>query len=122
MSVCQHCGELAPEGALFCVKCGFTLPQAGVAGVGGQAPSPPAPVGLWVSGSSAGGSPVAPPLTPGAPPPPAPASRPLVTPPPVPPSSAYWPPPPNGKYCVRCGTLIARPAVYCPVCQQPQPP
>jgi len=29
-------------------------------------------------------------------------------------------PPPNAKFCTRCGNLIARPAVYCPVCQQPQ--
>ncbi|MHB1867263.1 MAG: double zinc ribbon domain-containing protein [Thermoplasmata archaeon] len=29
MGVCIHCGELAPEGALFCVKCGFTIPPAG---------------------------------------------------------------------------------------------
>ncbi|HLM91644.1 MAG TPA: hypothetical protein VK424_06305 [Thermoplasmata archaeon] len=122
MSVCLHCGELAPEGALFCAKCGFTLPQSGVAGVSGSAPPSPAPVGMWISGSGSSGAAVSPPPSQGAPPPPPPSNRPLPTPGSLPPASVYWPPPPNGKYCVRCGTLIARPAVYCPVCQQPQPP
>ena len=46
--VCLHCGELGPDGALFCTKCGYTLPQAD-AGSGtvpstrsGRGASPPA--------------------------------------------------------------------------------
>ncbi|MCI4365635.1 MAG: zinc-ribbon domain-containing protein, partial [Thermoplasmata archaeon] len=42
MSVCLHCGQLAPDAALFCPKCGFTLPQGG---------SPPSP---WVTPAGAG--------------------------------------------------------------------
>jgi RNA polymerase subunit RPABC4/transcription elongation factor Spt4 len=110
--VCLHCGELAPEGALFCAKCGYTLPQAD----GSPPPPPPSapigrPAGPGFAGSpSVGYPPVGAPLSYAAPAPPVPgATGPIA-------------PPPNGKYCTRCRTVIARAAVYCPVCQQPQPP
>jgi hypothetical protein len=99
---------MAPDGTLFCPKCGYTLPQ-GTAGAGpppgamGGIPPVPAPVlPPNFTGTSPGGpvSPAAPGSVPG--------------PTPVGPS-------PLGKYCVRCHTVIARPAVYCPVCQSPQP-
>ncbi|MGP8073074.1 MAG: zinc-ribbon domain-containing protein [Thermoplasmata archaeon] len=121
MSVCLHCGELAPDGALFCAKCGFTLPQPGVGGGSGSPPPPSTPGGMWTSGPTSNGTTVPPP-TPGSSAPAPPPTRGSSPPIPMPSPAAYWPPPPNGKYCVRCGTLIARPAVYCPVCQQPQPP
>lgn len=108
MVACLHCGEPGPPGALFCTKCGFTLPQgSGVPTVGASAAAAPLPSPL----------------------PAAPAGYPVVI-PPVPylvPASSLpgavgpVPPPPNAKYCTRCGTMIAQPAVYCPVCQQPQP-
>ena len=110
MPVCQHCGETGPAGALFCTKCGYTLPQAeGIGAV--KPPGPPTPL---------------------APPTPYPAVAPtypilLPTAPYIVPAASApgalgpIPPPPNAKYCTRCGTVIAQPAVYCPVCQQPQP-
>ena len=120
MPVCQHCGEVGAEGALFCGNCGYTLPQAGVEPVPGGPPR---------------AAPAA--ATPG--PPPLVRSAPVAVVPPQStgayvPAGAYAapvaaavgavgpiPPPPNAKYCSRCGTLIAAAAVYCPVCQQPQP-
>ena len=123
MTVCLHCGELASEGALFCTKCGYTLPQVDPS-VKPAAPSPaPTPVGAP--------PPPGPPV-PGAPPPPpvaplmglgwtyAPTGYAVLAPPPVPGAVGPIPPPPSGKYCIRCRTLISRVAVYCPVCQQPQ--
>lgn len=111
MPVCLHCGEPAPEGALFCAKCGFTLPQAGIAP---PAPSP-APLARPVV-------PVAPPVA--APPPgyvPYAMSGPYAVPAAVIPGAvAAIAPPPNAKFCNRCRTPISRAAVYCPVCQQPQ--
>jgi RNA polymerase subunit RPABC4/transcription elongation factor Spt4 len=112
MPVCLHCGELQPEGALFCTKCGFTLPQVGAApppppaaasgGTSSAGPGvPPPPVVAWTPGQ-APGSPVAYPLPPGA--------------------TAPMPTPPSGKYCIRCRTIISQAAVFCPVCQQPQVP
>jgi RNA polymerase subunit RPABC4/transcription elongation factor Spt4 len=106
VTVCLHCGTINIEGALFCAKCGYTLPQV-------EAAPPPVP-------------PPIPPLVPGASPPP----RPNVGSPaafvvlgatggmPTGPIA----PPPSGKYCIRCRTIISRAAVYCPVCQQPQTP
>lgn len=115
MVTCLHCGETGPQGALFCPKCGYTLPQAEATG-GAVAPS------SLPSRNAAG------------PPSPAPgAASPLPYVPVAPPGAYAAPvaavpgavgpirPPPLAKYCVRCGTLIAQPAVYCPVCQQPQP-
>jgi len=111
--VCLHCGEISSEGALFCAKCGYTLPQeespvstipAGPRGAVAAAPLPPTPPsGIARHGfaSSLGGPGSVSVPTPGAAPP--------------------IPPPPSAKYCVRCATLISRVAVYCPVCQQPQP-
>ncbi len=116
MPVCLHCGELAPEGALFCVKCGYTLPQ-----VGAPAPSPtpasvppaaPAPMGYL------------PPPPPSFVPPPryAPMGAPVPYAVPVPPGAVGpIPAPPSGKYCVHCRAIIAAAAAYCPVCQRPQP-
>jgi RNA polymerase subunit RPABC4/transcription elongation factor Spt4 len=120
--VCLHCGELAPEGALFCTKCGFTLPQLDASvspnappGAPGARPGPAVgppvspPFGAPTGGrTSVGFGPVTPP---GA------YAYPAAT---VPGAVGPIPPPPNAKYCVRCGTLISRPAVYCPVCQSPQ--
>jgi RNA polymerase subunit RPABC4/transcription elongation factor Spt4 len=110
MAACLHCGEIGAPGALFCTKCGYTLPQ------GDATPTPtPAPT-----------APRAVAATPVPPPPPgypvvlaaipyiAPANA-------VPGAMGPIPPPPNAKYCTRCATVIAQPAVYCPVCQQPQP-
>jgi RNA polymerase subunit RPABC4/transcription elongation factor Spt4 len=126
--VCLHCGQIAPDGALFCPKCGFTLPQ----GDGTPGPSIPRPAAPYSgSASPSAGSPTSPPLS--SPTPPSSVSPTAIPmPPPTDPATAppagpnYFltriPPPPNGKYCVRCGTLISRPAVYCPVCQQPQGP
>ncbi len=126
MPACLHCGELAPEGALFCAKCGFTLPQ-----VDASVPPPPPPPPL--RSASAAGSPGGAAAPPPPPPPPTPG-RPATAwaaPPAAPASVAYpipapvlgtgpIPAPPSGKYCVRCRTIISRSAVYCPVCQQPQ--
>jgi len=112
--VCLHCGETGPVGALFCTKCGYTLPQ-----------STGAPDPLASSGSIAGGGAVPPG---GYPTPPATSPYPMLV-----PTGPYLvaapfagavgplPPPPNAKFCTRCGTIIAQPAVYCPVCQHPQP-
>lgn len=109
--VCLHCGELGAEGALFCPKCGYTLPQSG----GAPAAAPP---------------PVAPPTPRSGPATPYPAATwgPVVPPgayaapsASVPGAVGAIPPPPSAKYCVRCASLISAPAVYCPICQQPQP-
>ncbi len=120
MPVCLHCGEIGAEGALFCGKCGYTLPQPG------SEAAPPAPTAARPPG----------PVTPS--PAPAAAAAPAgVLPPrasaPYAPVGVYavpvagapgavgpMPAPPNAKYCARCGTLISAAAVYCPVCQQPQ--
>ncbi|MGP8077246.1 MAG: zinc-ribbon domain-containing protein [Thermoplasmata archaeon] len=114
MPVCLHCGEPGPPGALFCTKCGYTLPQADAA--------PPIP-----------SRPVVPPPATASPPPGTPMGYPigypvvlqalpyLVPASSIPGAVGAVPPPPNAKFCTRCGTLIAQPAVYCPVCQQPQP-
>ncbi|HTS32398.1 MAG TPA: zinc-ribbon domain-containing protein [Thermoplasmata archaeon] len=119
MSVCVHCGTSAPDGTLFCPKCGFTLPQTGVPSPAGAALPASAPPIAW-----APASPPTPAPRPTSPPPPSAAAQPAPPPPPMwtPPPTVPISPPPNGKYCVRCGTLIARAAVYCPVCQQPQGP
>ena len=125
MTVCLHCGELASEGALFCSKCGYTLPQVDPT-VKPATPSPtpsPAPVG---ASPPAGVPPTgAPPATPVVPLlgygwTYAPTGYAVIAPPPVPGAVGPMPPPPAGKYCIRCRTVISRVAVYCPVCQQPQ--
>lgn len=113
MVVCLHCGELAPDGALFCTKCGFTLPQVDPRAAGVPAPAgppasaapstPPAPAAVS-PGYAYGGRP---PMVPYA----------LAIPAGAVPAV---PPPPGAKYCVRCRTIISAAAVYCPVCQQPQ--
>ncbi|HXW66517.1 MAG TPA: zinc-ribbon domain-containing protein [Thermoplasmata archaeon] len=112
MPACQHCGELAADGALFCPKCGYTLPQ-----VDTSLPPPPPPRLAPVAAA---------PARPGVPIPPPPASAgpgayPLA-PGTIAAATPAMPPPPSGKYCIRCGTIISRAAVYCPVCQQPQTP
>ncbi|MGB6500483.1 MAG: zinc-ribbon domain-containing protein [Thermoplasmata archaeon] len=111
MPVCLHCGELGPPGALFCTKCGYTLPQG----------DPAAPI------RSASAVP-SPSLAPGTPTGPAPMypvvlqAIPYIVPASmIPGAVGPVPPPPNAKFCTRCGSMIAQPAVYCPVCQQPQP-
>jgi RNA polymerase subunit RPABC4/transcription elongation factor Spt4 len=122
--VCLHCGQLAPDGALFCPKCGFTLPQGDVGSPAPAARAGPHASGLGVSSSP----PAAVPASPLSSAPPPNGAPPIAMPPPPPAATGPGlyltriPPPPNGKYCVRCGTLISRPAVYCPVCQQPQGP
>jgi RNA polymerase subunit RPABC4/transcription elongation factor Spt4 len=113
VTVCLHCGELASEGALFCTKCGYTLPQAGAA-----PPPPPAAAG---GGAPAPSSTLPPPPPGGTVPYPAPTGYAVLA-SSVPGATAPMAPPPNGKYCVRCRTVISRAAVYCPVCQQPQTP
>ncbi len=129
MPVCLHCGTLAPEAALFCPKCGFTLPQEGVPAVspagGGPAPfgraTGPAGGGGAAAGTPLSGAPAPPTPPPPAPPPTDPRGS-AAVPPSPPPAPFAGTMPPGGKYCVRCGTLISRVAVYCPVCQQPQGP
>ncbi len=111
--VCLHCGEMGSEGALFCGKCGYTLPQTEAGAPAGAysgrlppaSPVPPAPPTI----ASGGWGPVVPP---GA------YAAPTDA---VPGAVGAIPPPPFAKYCVRCAALISSPAVYCPVCQQPQP-
>jgi len=124
MTVCLHCGELASEGALFCTKCGYTLPQvdpsakpATPASITAATPSgtpplvaspSPAPVMPIVAAPIAFGWNYTP------------TGYAVLAPPPVPGAVGPMPPPPAGKYCIRCRTIISRVAVYCPVCQQPQ--
>ncbi len=127
MPVCLHCGELGPEGALFCPKCGYTLPQVEStpaapatppAGSSSSAPHPPP--GVIAPSPTVSRSP-------SVPPPGVPYFYPAGGPPvaylaPLPAgASGPIPPPPGGKYCTRCRTVISFAAVYCPVCQQPQP-
>ncbi|MGP8076634.1 MAG: zinc-ribbon domain-containing protein [Thermoplasmata archaeon] len=123
MLVCLHCGELANDGALFCTKCGFTLPQVDTgAGVNPTLPPRPsnlpgnAPAPTPLTGVP---SPTMPGPTVGLPPVYPPGGYALLS-PPVPGAVGPMPPPPAGKYCIRCRTVISRVAVYCPVCQQPQ--
>jgi RNA polymerase subunit RPABC4/transcription elongation factor Spt4 len=110
--VCLHCGEIGADGALFCAKCGYTLPQVQESPGSPQLPSPPPPPSptgsgyLPFPGSPSANSPAAYPTSGG----------PTGTP------TGPMPPPPSGKYCVRCRTIISKAAVYCPVCQQPQTP
>ncbi|MGI0071579.1 MAG: zinc-ribbon domain-containing protein [Thermoplasmata archaeon] len=111
MPVCLHCGTLGEDGALFCSKCGFTLPQVDAAAPPLARAAPPVSV-----------------VAPGTAPPmvrvtsPASAAYPVA--PGIDASGFTGPiaPPPSGKYCIRCRTIISRAAVYCPVCQQPQTP
>ena len=125
MTVCLHCGELASEGALFCTKCGFTLPQVdpSVQTVTPSSAAAPTPSG---TAPPVGSSPPPTPMLPTVASPVAfgwnytPGGYAILAPPPVPGSVGPMPPPPAGKYCIRCRTLISRVAVYCPVCQQPQ--
>jgi RNA polymerase subunit RPABC4/transcription elongation factor Spt4 len=110
--VCLHCGEIAAEGALFCAKCGFTLPQ-----VDSTLPtSPPIPRSPFPTAPVPGGVP--PPLTvaPNSP------SAQALPPGSIAAMTGPMAPPPAGKYCIRCRTIISRAAVFCPVCQQPQTP
>jgi RNA polymerase subunit RPABC4/transcription elongation factor Spt4 len=106
VTVCLHCGEIAPDGTLFCAKCGYTLPQ-----VDPNAAAPPAPVRP--------GAPAPPPVVATNAPAGVGAYVASAAPPGLSPPIAA---PPSGKYCVRCRTIISRAAVYCPVCQQPQTP
>ena len=113
--VCLHCGEIGPDGALFCTKCGYTLPQEGVG------PTPPSPLASVPAGAMPHGA--TPPAFRPAPPPyrvpalPASYVAPLAA---VPGAVGPIAPPPSAKYCVKCRTPISQAAVYCPVCQQPQ--
>ncbi|HTW56205.1 MAG TPA: hypothetical protein VMG36_07205 [Thermoplasmata archaeon] len=116
MAVCLHCGEAGAPGALFCTKCGYTLPQGNAAPL-----APPTPLSVAAPGSGAPGSAPGAPYRPVAPAPFAYPYAPHMTIAAVPPGAVGpGPPPPNAKYCIRCGSAIAQPAVYCPVCQQPQ--
>jgi RNA polymerase subunit RPABC4/transcription elongation factor Spt4 len=114
MVTCLHCGEAGPQGALFCPKCGFTLPQGDAPGTTAPPLSAPARVPGGNAPASVASSPL--PYVPVAPP--GAYAAPVAA---VPGAVGPIRPPPLAKYCVRCGTLIAQPAVYCPVCQQPQP-
>ncbi|MGD1099346.1 MAG: zinc-ribbon domain-containing protein [Thermoplasmata archaeon] len=126
MSVCLHCGEMASEGALFCIKCGYTLPQVDASAGNNTGPlarpptTPGPPLGTLPTGTS-------PTSTAPQPPPSSSGSLPWAYPPggyvtlaPPPGALGAIPAPPAGKYCIRCRTVISRVAVYCPVCQQPQ--
>jgi len=107
VTVCLHCGEIGPDGALFCAKCGYTLPQVDANAGTTSAPLPPPPPGGGVGGLRLASA--------------APVSGPYVV-PAAPGAAGPIAPPPSGKFCVRCRTIISRAAVYCPVCQQPQTP
>ena len=117
--VCLHCGELNPDGALFCTKCGFTLPQVEGSPSSGGPSSAPAST---PSASTAAPSPQS--VHPTAPPT-GYSYAPSVSPPvyltPLP-ADAVGPiaPPLAGKYCIHCRTIISQAAAYCPVCQRPQ--
>lgn len=107
MPVCLHCGTLADEGALFCTKCGWTMPQEErlVGGMTGPRLAPQVP-------------PSSPPPAPRFVPMPMPSS-------PVPTLPPVWAAGPTattspGKLCIHCQTRISPAAVYCPVCQSPQ--
>ncbi len=106
VTVCLHCGEIGPDGALFCAKCGYTLPQVDTAA------TPPPPAAAATPSVPAGTA--LPRLAPTVPP-----TGPYIV---VAAPGAAGPiaPPPSGKFCIRCRTVISRSAVYCPVCQQPQ--
>lgn len=113
VAVCQHCGEMGAEGALFCGKCGYTLPQTSES----AAPLPHIPAAVPPPRAMAGPTPPTaagwgPVVPPGA------YAAPIDA---VPGAVGSMPPPPSAKACVRCAALISAPAVYCPVCQQPQP-
>lgn len=105
MTVCPSCGTPGAPGALFCARCGHTLPQ---------------------------GEPVAPPYTPVPPPmvapaPPAPPPAPSWGPPApagAPPAPGWVPPGLVGRarHCPNCNTLISPVAVVCPVCLAALPP
>ena len=120
MPVCLHCGELAPEGALFCGKCGYTLPQPGLPSAAPSAPSaaPPAPAprSLTPAGFVAPAA-VMPPRAGAGFPPGGTYAVPAGA---VPGAVGPMPPPPNAKYCRHCAAVISVAAAYCPVCQQPQ--
>lgn len=127
--VCLHCGQLAPDGGLFCAKCGFTLPQVdglstSASPVRPSTAEPPPPVSPIRSSPLPASSavPPAPPMASAAIPAAAYTVGPSTPGAPPPQYLTRMQPPSNGKYCIRCGTLISRPAVYCPVCQQPQGP
>ncbi|HXQ79557.1 MAG TPA: zinc-ribbon domain-containing protein [Thermoplasmata archaeon] len=123
MAVCLHCGELVNDGALFCTKCGYTLPQVDTTAGASSNPLNRAPL---TPGSNTGTTPSG--ASPPPPPPPPPPGFPMsyvpggyaMLSPPIPGSVGPIAPPPSGKYCIRCRTVISRVAVYCPVCQQPQ--
>ena len=124
MTVCLHCGELASEGALFCAKCGYTLPQVDPSA---KPVTPPSTAAVPPPGNPPpAGIPTPAPVMPIVAAPVAfgwnytPAGYAVLAPPPIPGAVGPIPPPPAGKYCIRCRTLISRVAVYCPVCQQPQ--
>ncbi len=116
MPTCLHCGELGPEGALFCPKCGYTLPQSDSSGA---LPRPGTPIPATRTAAPGVPAPL-PPIPPRYVPvaPPGAYAAPVAA---VPGAVGPIAPPRFAKYCVRCGTVIAQPAVYCPVCQQPQP-
>ncbi|MCI4330413.1 MAG: zinc ribbon domain-containing protein [Thermoplasmata archaeon] len=103
MVSCIHCGTQAPEGALFCDRCGRTLPQGA-----SSTPMPERSAGPTPAAVVGYSAPLPPP-----PPPPF-----LVPPPPefVPPGLVG-----RAKHCARCNTLISSVAVVCPVCQADQP-
>ena len=117
MPVCLHCGEIGPDGALFCGKCGYTLPQEGAP----PSPAPSVPPGPALTSAApprfASPAAVVPPRLPPTYAPPGAYAVPGGS---VPGAVGPIPPPPNAKYCRRCATVISSAAVYCPVCQQPQ--
>ncbi|MCI4369193.1 MAG: zinc ribbon domain-containing protein [Thermoplasmata archaeon] len=90
MVVCTNCSTVGATGALFCLKCGRTLPQGEPAVVVAAAPG----VYLWNAASPTLGA--------GVPPPPQWIPRELQG---------------RAIHCPRCNTLISPVAVVCPVCQ-----
>jgi predicted amidophosphoribosyltransferase len=98
---CPSCGTPAPMGALFCARCGRTVPQTGPA-------LPDARPGTFPPNSpSVPGNSVAPSYRSAAPP--------------IPPAPQWIPPSLVGRavHCPRCNTLISPVAVVCPVCLGP---
>lgn len=108
MTACPRCGTPAEPGALFCRRCGATVPQSelpsagSAAGVTANSGVPPGATGAV-------------------------APSPYYAPTPAP--SAAVPPPEwipdslkgRAGHCPRCNTLISAVAVVCPVCLAPLP-
>ncbi|MCI4358638.1 MAG: zinc ribbon domain-containing protein [Thermoplasmata archaeon] len=48
MDACPRCGELSPPGALFCGRCGATIPQSVPPSIPPVVPPAPPPAADWI--------------------------------------------------------------------------